>query len=162
MGLMVFLILWPKAIRSDLLLKKPGKTKTIWATACLSVYFVSPTILLSPAYNANTHYCKTLSEISTRTGKKLELDRASYSATSNTIRCYLDKNLKISNLPIMESGIISIRGDFLDEKTIKLREYHVHKIFRDYASYAGLLLTLLLWTHTLLFQKHNNTHRKSL
>ncbi len=162
MGLIVFLTLWPKAIRKDLLLKKPKRLETICATACLLLYFVSPTLLLSSAYTANTHYCRTLNDNETRTGKKVEIDRAKYTATSNTIECYLDKHLKIVALPIIASGIISIQGRFVDENTITLTDYHVHKIFRDYASYAGLLLTLLLWAHSILYQKsNNNIHRNS-
>ncbi len=161
-GLIVFLILWPKSIRTDLLLKKPNRAKTICATACLLFYFISPPLLLNSAYTANTHYCRTLSDSKTRTGKKLEIDRGKYTATSNTIECYIDKHLKIVDPPIIASGIISIQGYFVDEKTIKLTDYHVHKSFRDYASYAGLLLTLLLWTHTVLYQKSiNNIHRNS-
>ncbi|MEA3466906.1 MAG: hypothetical protein U9R57_01620 [Thermodesulfobacteriota bacterium] len=162
MGLIVFLILWPKSIRMDLLLKRPNRAKTICATACLLFYFVSPPLLLHSAYTANTHYCRTLSDSKTRTGKTLEIDRGKYTATSNTIECYINKYLEIVDPPNIASGIISIQGYFMDEKTIKLTAYHVHKSFRDYASYAGLLLTLLLWIHTVLYQKSiNNIHRNS-
>ena len=128
--------------------------------ACLSFYLISPTLLLSHAYAANTHYCITLSDIQTRTGKEVEIDRAQYTATNNTIECYIDKHITIAPRPINESGTISIRGYFLDKSTIKLTDYHVHRIFRDYASYTGLFLTLLLWTHSLLDPKRiNNMHR---
>ena len=159
-GLLVFLFLWPKAVHNDLLLKKPGKTKAFCTITCLIFYFASPILLTNAAYCANIHYSKTLHDIQTRTGKELEIDRARYTAVTRTLECYIDKHLEIANLPAMESGIISIRGHFLDEKTIELQDHHVHKGFRDFASYAGLLLTLLLWIHSLISQKSlNPSHR---
>lgn len=152
-GLLILLFLWPKAISHDLLLKKPGRIKAFCATTFLVFYFASPILLTDAAYYANTHYSKTLHEIQTRTGKELEIDRARYTATTQTLECYLDKHLEITNLPAMTSGTISIRGHFLDEKTIELHDYHIHKIFRDFASYAGLSLTLLIWIHSLMHQR---------
>jgi len=156
-GILVFIILWPKAIRNTLFLQRPRKIKTLCAATCLIIYFSSPSLLLNNAYAENTHYSQTLNDIKTRTGKKLEIDRATYKAATNTLECYIDKQLKIINIPKIESGTISVRGHFLDEKTIELKEFHVHEIFRDYASYTGLFLTLLLWSHTFFYQK--STHR---
>lgn len=161
LGFLLFFFLWPKAINNDLLLRKPGKTKVVCAISCLIFYFATPILMTNSAYNANIHYSKTLNDKHMRTGKQLEIDRARYNTTTQRLECYMDKNLTITNLPTMESGVISIRGRFLDEKTIKLQDYHIHKTFRDSASYAGLLLTLLLWTHSLIHQKYipNPSHR---
>ena len=161
-GILAFIVLWPKAIQSNLLLQRPSKTKALCAAICLTIYFSSPSLLLNNAYAENTHYSQTLNDTQTRTGKTLEIDRANYKATTDTLECYIDKQLKITNLPKIESGTISIRGHFLDEKTIELQEYHVHKIFRDYASYAGLFLVILLWSHTFFYQKSiNNANRNT-
>ena len=162
MGVIVFLLLWHKAIHNDLMLQRPNRAQASCITACLIFYFASPIPLLGIAHDANTHYSKTLSDTKTRTGKKIEIDRAWYSATTNTLECYMGKDLKVTKPPISHSAIISIRGHFLDEKTIELQDSHVHQTFRDYASYAGLLLTLLLWAHSLLHQKQtNNSHRNT-
>jgi hypothetical protein len=152
-GLLVFLMLWPKAVRNDLLLQKPCRTKAFCTITCLILYFASPILLTNTAYSANIHYSKTLHDIQTRTGKELELDRAKYSAASQSLECYIGKHLEIANPPPMESGTISIRGHFLDDNTIELQDYHIHKNFRDSASYIGLFLTLLLWTHSFIHQK---------
>lgn len=103
--------------------------KTLCATICLIIYFSSPSLLLNVAYAENTHYNQTLHDTMNRTGKKLEIDRATYKAATNTLECYIDKQLKVANLPKIQSGTISIRGRFLDEKTIELQAYHLHKTF---------------------------------
>jgi hypothetical protein len=158
-GIIVLIFLWPKAIRSNLFLQRPDKTKAFCAAACLVIYFSSPSLLLNTAYAENTHYSQTLHDTKKRTGKKLEIDRATYKTATNTLECYIDKQLKVTNLPKIQSGTISIRGHFLDEETIELQAYHLHKTFRDYASYTGLFLALLLWSHTLYYQKFD--HRNS-
>ena len=161
-GILTFIVLWPKAIQNNLLLQRPSRTKALCAVICLTIYFSSPSLLLNNAYAENTHYSQTLNDTQTRTGQKVEIDRANYKATTDTLECYIDKQLKITNLPKIESGTISIRGHFLDEKTIELQEYHVHKIFRDYASYTGLFLAILLWSHTFFYQKSiNNANRNT-
>ncbi|MBL4901458.1 hypothetical protein JYT85_02205 [Desulfocapsa sp. AH-315-G09] len=150
-GLITLAVLWPKAIQVKQLLQKPNRTKIICITTCLVFYFCSPALLLSTAYDANIHYGKTLSEHTTRHGKTIEIDRAKYNATTNSLECYIDTNLRIANPPEIESGIITIRGRFLNEETLHLEEYHIHKISRDYSSYIGLLLALFLWSHTFFY-----------
>ncbi len=152
-GIIVLIFLWPKAIRSNLFLQRPDKTKALCAAACLIIYFSSPSLFLNTAYAENTHYSQTLHDTRKRAGKRLEIDRATYKAATNTLECYIDKQLKVSNLPKIQSGTISIRGHFIDEETIELQEYHLHRKFRDYASYTGLFLILLLWGHTFYYQK---------
>jgi len=162
MGLITLAVLWSKAIQNTRLLSKPDRVKTVCAVSCLVFYFCSPYLLLNSAYEANIHYCKTLSETTTRSGKVIELDRTQYQATTNTLKCYIGTDIRIANPPTIESGTISVRGRFLDEKTITLEKYHTHQISRDYSSYIGLILALLLWVHTFCYQKNRpntNTDR---
>ncbi len=161
MGLAVFIFYWPKAIQTAPLLKKPTGVKTIWFCICLIFYCLSPFLLLNGAYDANTHYCKTLTGAEPRTGKRLQLDRAEYSAAAQSVHCYSGKDLSIANPPPTASTTLSIRARFLDETTLQLMEYHTHPINRDYASYAGLLLALLLWTRTLFPQTTNNNSSRN-
>jgi len=158
-GLITFAVLWPKAIQNGQLLQKPDKIKTVFAATCLIFYFCSPFLFLSTAYDANIHYCKTLSETTTRSSKEIELDRTKYNATTNTLECHIGTNIQIVNPPTIGSGTISIQGHFLDEKTIKLEKYHAHQISRDYSSYIGVLLALLLWSHTLFHQSPPQKHK---
>lgn len=162
LGLATFLFLWPKSVNDDVFLKRPGRNKTAVALSCLVLYFASPVLLSQTAYSANIHYSKTLDIKESRSGKELQLDRAYYDAARRKLSCYMDTDLNLTNIPPLDSGIVSIRGRFLNPTTIEVTDVHVHKIFRDLASYAGLLLTLLFWIHTLiqqrppLFSNHRN------
>lgn len=152
MGVVAFICFWPKAIHSSPLLKKPAAARIFCLTSCIILYFGSPPLLLNAAYEADRHYSKTLTDTNTRTGKPVELDRARYSAAKQSVRCYTGEHLSIANPPPTTAAIVSFRARFLGENTLQIMEYHPHRINRDYASYAGLLLTLLLWTHTLFSQ----------
>jgi hypothetical protein len=162
MGAVALFIYWPKATHTSPFLKRPNTARTACLSCCLILYCLSPILFLNAAYEANTHSSKTLTGPEPRTGKLLELDRARYSTTKQSLRCYSGEELSIANPPPNASSFLSIRAQFLNEKTLQLTEYHYHRINRDYASYTGLLLTLLLWTHTLFFQRTcKNSHRSS-
>lgn len=153
LGLTLLLFLWPKAIHDDIFLQRPAKKKAMVALGCLLLYFASPVLLIQAAYSANVHYSQTLNNREERSGKELELDRAYYDATRSKLSCYMDNDLSLANISSLDSGIVSIRGHFLNQTTIEVQELHVHSIFRDLASYIGLIMTLLLWIHTLIHQR---------
>lgn len=160
-GLLVLLVLWPGAIHDDLLLKRPGRTKALMATACTLLYLASPTLLTTSAYNANVHYSKTLDDKQTRPGKYVEIDRARLNPGTRFLECYIDRELMVTNPPTTHSGTLSVRGRFVDEKTLELQEYHIHSFPRSLASYVALLLSLLLWVHSLIRQKTTTIHTGS-
>lgn len=161
-GLLIFIISWQKAVRGGLHLQWPGGSKTLCLVTCLSLYFLSPTLLITGAYETDTRYSKTLSSPQTRTGKEVALDRDRYAVNEHTVESYTGEQFKIANPPATESTILSIRGRFLDEKTIELSAFHVHRPYRNLASYAGLLLALLIWTHSLIHHKfRRNSYRSS-
>lgn len=159
-GIAVFILCWSKTIKTDLLLQRPNKKKTAALLFLLLFYFTSPILFTAQAYDADLHYSKTLLNHGQRSGKKVEIDRGSYNNKTQTISCYADNALNISNPPAISSGNLSIRGIFKDEKSIIITEYHTHKQFRDQASYAGLILTLMLWLHSLLRLKYPPTNHK--
>ncbi len=160
-GLIILTIFWPKAIDTDLLLKKPDKIKSFVATTCLIFYFASPILLTNAAHSADIHYSKTLDNREMRSGKELEIDRATFNPVTRFLECYIDKELTISNLPTTDSKTISIRGRFINNNTIELQDYHIHSLFRDFSSYLGLLLTLLLWLHSFAHQKQATIHHRT-
>ncbi len=154
MGAAAFIFYWPQAIHSAPLLKRPDNTQTACLLLCLSSYCLSPLLLINTAHEADTHYCKTLTDTVTRTGKRVELDRAEYSATKQRIHCYTGEQFSLVNPPSDIAATVSLRAQFITPTTLEITEYHSHRTNRNYASYAGLLLTLLLWIHTLFTQKN--------
>lgn len=156
-GLLVLIVFWTKAIHNRNLLKKPSKLKLTCIAGCLLFYFCSPPIFNNGAYMADIQYGKTLSEAAKRPGKFIELDRAEYLAATHTLISSIGGAIQVENPPPIESGTLSIKGHFLDEKSIQLENYHLHNISRDYSSYLGLLLSLLLWVQTLFYQYYKQT-----
>lgn len=161
MGLAALLFTWRNALPSDLFLQKPDKKKAITLTLALICYLTTPFFFAKAAYNGDVHYSKTIHERSERAGKAIEIDRGIYNKATQTITPFTNKALSLNNPPVVQSGILSIRGTFDQENTITVTDYHVHKNHRDHASYAGLFLILLLWTHSLIHQKNNLHHRIS-
>lgn len=156
MGLAVFVFYWSKAVETDLLVQKPDTIKTAFLFFLLLIYLAGPLVFIHSAQDADLHYSKTLLHSGQRTGKAIEIDRGKYNSQTQTISCYADRTLGVTNPPEIVSATLSIRGVFKDEKSIHVTEYHVHKQYRDLASYAGLLLTLILWLHSLLRLKFSS------
>ncbi len=160
MGLAVLIFHWPKAIKSELFLQKPNKAKTICLTITVLLYVTGPLLFITAAYNADMHYSKTILNKWEQSGKRIEIDRGSYNKLAKTIATYADNALSINNPPTVKSGALSIKGVFDKKNTITITEYHEHKCYRDYASYVGLFLILLLWLHSIV--RLNATRNKWL
>jgi hypothetical protein len=116
---------------------------------------------------ADNHYVKTLSSIETRRGKNIELDRVKYK-TKNEKRIlitYAKEEIEVEGIKQNTSDRVSIQGSFIDNKHIRVSNYHFqYVIFRDTASYIGLLLVLLFWLCSILskkFSKVNFVYKKS-
>ncbi len=140
---------------SKLLLQRPTINTTILQLLFLTMYMILPVFLIQSAYNADIHYSKTILDVDKQKGKKIELDRGVYNRKTKTIKTYAGPSLVITNPPPTTSTLLSIRGRFTAENSVTLLEYHEHKKYRDYASYLGLLFTLLLWGRSILQKKRS-------
>ncbi len=159
MGVAALIFTWRNARQSDLLLQKPDKKKAICLFLTLICYLTGPFFFAKAAYNADVHYSKTINERSERTGKTIEIDRGVYNKETQTIIPYTNEAFSLNNPPAVKTGTLSLRGTFDQKNKITITEYHVHKSHRDYASYAGLFLILLLWLHSLIHKENNQHHR---
>lgn len=161
MGVATLLFTWQKTIQRDLFLQKPDKTKATCLTLALICYFTGPFLFIKAAYDADVHYGKTIQDKWEQTGKAIEVDRGSYNKETKTITVYTNNTFSLNNPPAVKTGALSIRGTFDQDNNITITEYHEHKSHRDYASYAGLFLVLLLWLHSIIRKKDNLAHRNS-
>lgn len=150
MGGVALIVYWPQAVKSELFLQKPNTNKTICLAFTLIFYITSPFFFIEAAYNADVHYSKTIRNKWEQVGKTVEIDRGNYKQQTQSIDSYAAKALPLNNPPAVETGIVSIRGIFNQNNRITVTEYHEHKSHRDYASYAGLFLVLLLWSHSII------------
>ena len=122
----------------------------------LLVYYFLPFYFMSSAENADNHFVKTLRNYENRTGKHIEFDRRKVFNDSGNIyiETFADENIKLDTDSRLSDGTYSIKGYFENPGTIRVTEFHKHNpLFRDGASYLGLLLVVLVWIYPLARRK---------
>lgn len=120
--------------------------KLVLATLLLVVHFLGPWLLLNPAQSQNLYDSETLSNES-RVGKVVTFDRVRFipNDSGGVLSTYAGE-FPIQGVDLTTPNSVSIRGVFLDDTTIEALEYHVgSQLYRDGASYLGLLTVLVVW-----------------
>ena len=135
-----------------------GTSRLNYVTCALffGLYCVGPLYFTSQLDAADTYYIQTMRNTDQRTGKAIKLDRAHYFATKQEVKIYSGERLKLTGKLPPESGRVSFTGVFLDNKTITSHAYHLHKDYRDVASYIGLFMACALVLHSLLISRINS------
>lgn len=133
-------------------LLKRHRGKYVAALFLVLLYAIAPVWLRSLAWDADNHYVATLAERSARTGKYLELDRALFHESDQTIQVFTGELLKAEGTLPKADALVSVQGSFIDPGTISVAAFHVHSKVRDYSSMIGLGVVLLFWLAA-LFQK---------
>jgi len=118
-----------------------------WKVVCLSLalYFLLPLFFMSHIQNANANYVAIIHENANRAGRIVEVDRSYFSAKEATIALFTGEKVRIIGQLPEKSGTISIRGRFVNQKTIQSETYHSHSFMRDYASIIGVLFSIIMW-----------------
>ena len=122
--------------------------KFLYSLVFFTLYFLLPFYFMPQVENANNHFIKTLRNVDERQGKYVEFDRKKIRFNKYTshyeIQTFDKSYISLVGLKKTNANKISIRGIFIDNKTIKVKEYHENIVwFRDGASYVGILLILL-------------------
>ncbi len=108
-------------------------------------YALLPFMFFDDSIEADNHYVQTLQNKEQRSGKVIGFDRCRYDRSTATITVFTREKFKlISDLSIAD-GTISLLGKFTDTHTITTSTVHQHSAGRDFYSYAGLSILLLLW-----------------
>lgn len=157
LGVLVLLLFWKKESQLTAPLHLPSRRRTLLPTLLFILYILLPLVLLDQPVQADNAYTKTLTERTSRPGKYIEIDRATYSAATQSIRLLSGELIGLEGaLPSTDSSL-SIRGHFLSTGLIGVESYHVHTNFRNSASYLGLFLAVGVWIHSLLIQFHQKS-----
>lgn len=128
------------------------------ATAIVLVigYFAVPFVLINGPEHYDNNSIQTLRNRSERVGKRVEFDRRPVRIVDGKVVLHTfarEDVFLIGNAP-EQAGRVSLRGEFVDETTVKVTDLHVHwGRARDIPSYVGLLTLVLLfgrdlWTRT--------------
>ncbi|MDD3619046.1 MAG: hypothetical protein RBR09_09085 [Desulfobulbaceae bacterium] len=128
----------------------PDRIKRVFALLLLAVYFILPIPLASGPAGADNHFVTTLRDRENRAGKYLELDRSRYRSSDNTVAVFSGERLKVRGMTLPEDGVVSVRGNFIDQHTIHISAYHVHSPLRDISSVAALAGVMTVWVVALV------------
>ena len=112
----------------------------------LTLYFLGPLIFLRSPESADNHFIKTLRNHETRAGKYFEVDRGNYidEPKGDIFITPFREYLKVNNLNLPASAVMSIRAKFISKDEIYILEYHIYND-RDIFSYIGLLMILIVY-----------------
>jgi hypothetical protein len=154
-GFFYLIFNYKKAVKESSDLIRPKKKRIFLSISILVIYLFAPLFILNLPEQNNNHFVKTLRNYNSRTGKFIELDRTNYlpDTSGNFIKTFAEEKIKAVNLNLRNESLVSIRGRFISPNVIYVEDYHIHTSFRDDASYAGVLLILILWIHILFKEK---------
>ncbi len=148
MGLLSLLFLWRKSIQDGIQLSSLTIKHRNVLLILLFIYLVTPFFFFHNSIAANNRYLTTLRNSEQRQGKIIEFDRVPYSASEKSMNTFSQETIFLSgNLP-KQSSLLSIKGKFVTMKRIAVTKIHTHTIHRDWLSYLGLFLIIMLWAQT--------------
>jgi len=136
--------LWDTAVP---VLELGGRRVATFA-AVLAAYLVLPFAFMGTVEAENNHFVGTLRDRDERTGQYVEFDRNRYLQRDGEtlLRTFAGEELALRGEDLGEPGTVSVRGRFVDEKTVQVTGIHHHAAgFRLAASYVGLLIIAALW-----------------
>ena len=155
-GLIYFFWNWKTAAAAAPGLDFRNPKNNLFSVLLLLSYFALPFTLLDYPRSADNHYIKTLSTENDRTGSYVEIDRRYFNPESKTINTFANEDLKVEGINLDHSAAVSMKAKFIDNKTVRVFEYHEHNtIFRDGASYVALFLIVIIWITS--FLRHRRT-----
>ena len=123
--------------------------RRILAATLLAVgYATLPLLLMHGPYLEDNHSVRTLMGPGDRSGRAVEFDRNRLVVEGDrrTLVTFAGESLRLLEVPDEPPGTVSIRGRFVDHRTVAVEEIHRHAgALRDWASYVGVAVVLLVW-----------------
>jgi uncharacterized membrane protein YgdD (TMEM256/DUF423 family) len=147
LGLLYIAWHWQSSVSEPPGFTWPGIPRLVGILVFLGSYFLGPLYLHQQPIRANAHSLETLSEPSGRAGRPVEMDRAGYvRGQDGYFLVKFGERVQVEKLDIPAPVTVSIQGVFTDESTVHVTEVHAHADgVRDYASYLGFGLIILVW-----------------
>jgi len=118
----------------------------------IAVYLAAPVTLVDDVIASNSDYLDTISRLTDRDGKFIQLDRSPVTVQGENVRVvsHTGEVLTIMNAPeTIRSGTYSFKGYFVSSDQVRIVEWKSHSGFRDIASYGGLAI-IFAWFATIV------------
>jgi len=147
LGIIYLGIIWRVAVDQPLISSPPGAGEGVVIGLCIIGYFVFPLVFMGQAELADNHFMKTLRQTEKRVGQVVEFDRVPYikKQSGDVIQTVSKEHIQVARDPLPHSALVSVKGWFSTQKSIEVRDLHIHSSwFRDVASLLGLGIFLVL------------------
>ena len=110
-----------------------------------ATYMLVPFGWMDAAEQTDNHFVKTL-QLRDRTGQTIAIDRERYTPEDHTIATLSGEQITLEGVAFNAPAEVSIKGRFISNQLIRMKEVHVHHgWFREAASLLGLGLVTLVW-----------------
>lgn len=159
-GLVFIAVNWRQSLKkpADIRLTPHGMFISI---SLFAAYLSLPFLMFNSLERADSHFLKTMNPQlrHERPGHYVEFDRVPYIHNpSGGLILLGEEEITVEGVVPDRTAIISVRGTFMAEDRIRIREYHINvRWFRSGASYLALFLVALLWIYAAARQKACNT-----
>ena len=145
-GIDFFFINW-KSIRNSGKIFSFTLNRIFGFSVFVLVYLSAPFLFVQSIEKADNHFVSTLKNKSQRIGKYVEMDRRKIEYNKNSLSYWIEsfdkEKIELISKNDFSSSKLSIQGRFINNNQIKVLNYQENwDIFRDGASYFGLLLIL--------------------
>src|SRR5262245_35760153 len=120
----------------------------IAAAFLLLAYLITPALLRHLPENANNRFIATLKDRPGRPGRHFECERGRVvrSGGGLALRIFSGEAFHLEGAQVREGELLSVRGRFVNETTLRVEEAHRHPAgLRDAATYVGIGLIGLIW-----------------
>ncbi len=146
-GLVYFIFYFKESIDISEKIKIPSTQNILLCLFLITAWLLLPLSMLNQVYQHNNHFISTLKDIEDRTGELIEIDRNKIKVTDSSTQIYtfFAEWITLQNITSRDNQNVSIKGKFINNKTIHVDEYHEHSKFRDFASIFGLFLVIITW-----------------
>lgn len=124
--------------------------RIFFSVVILAFYFLAPLNFMNDLEKSNAHFVSTFKDYENRIGKYVETDRKKVIFNDETnsywIESFDGSFTELTGIENIESSKVSIQGRFVTKDLIMVSNYKENwVIFRDGASYVGLLLVFFSW-----------------
>jgi len=143
---------WNRGIHFPWPFRTPTWPRMAWCLVFLAGYLCLPVLWLHGPLAYDNHFVRTLRDGEARTGKLVEFDRNRYvrRPEGDVLRTFAGEELFIANPPEVRSGLVSVKGRFVNPHTIRILDIHDHSWwFRDGSTVLGIVLLLGMWLKSL-------------
>ena len=125
-------------------------SRIFFSAVILAFYFLAPLNFMNDLEKSNSHFVSTFKDYENRIGKYVETDRKKVILNDETnsywIESFDGSFTELTGIENIESSKVSIQGRFVTKDLIMVSNYKENwVIFRDGASYTGLLLIFFSW-----------------